>query len=278
MEPDDPLSRAHSVVHRLLHEHFADLLHGEPIDVAIGRRAARRLASVKRGPSGPVITVNPLLLLPDLPPEVLEATIAHELCHIVHGFGTANRTMGLQPHRGGIVDAELNRRGLKNTAQVAKDWCRSQWGTWYAAHAPDLVAARERRNDDAEAAWKTFLAQPRMRSLEDIQRLAASAAALAGCDPLGGVRWLYATPRNRCLSYRSTREDVVLVHGLAAHPGVPEHVILYQLALWLHRKASRHGRDWQEVSTAILSRDRIEQAQRWMRRQWSTFIRKHLPV
>jgi hypothetical protein len=271
-------ARAIESLHRMLRSHFADLVSTREIEVRLGRRSRVRLASVRRGRSGPLITLNPLLLAPEVPSEVCDATMAHELCHIVHGFGASTAPRGMKPHRGGIVDAEMDRRGLADVRRRADAWAATHWQGIYARYAPDLVAGRHHRHLDHTARWEAFLERDGMRSLVELERLASRVAAVAPAAMLAGVRWLHASRRQTRLSYCARDTGVVLLHGVLAHPGAPDAVLIVQLAWWAH--GGRQGRPRSAGSDlrSLLSPKEIEAARRWERRTWGRFLALHRPV
>ncbi|MBM3496019.1 MAG: hypothetical protein FJX72_17100 [Armatimonadetes bacterium] len=277
--PEDPIAALHDRLHGLIKRHFPELQAGPTVELRIGRRSRHRLASVRRGASGPAVTVNPLLLEPGVPEEVCDATLAHELCHILHGFGTATPPKGLKPHRGGIVDAEMDRRGLRALRLDSDAWVRAHWSDWFATNAPDLVVARRQRQTMCDETWDAYLGRPGMRTTADLVRLASRAAASAALPPLGALDWLRATPRQTRLSYRSRNADVVMLHAALAHPLAPEAVLLYQICYWLYEGASaRRRRRFADVLRAVLPGDAAAEAERWQRRRWNRFRSAHAPV
>src|SRR5438067_1493992 len=58
------------------------------------------------------IGINSLLALPEAPHCLTLITVAHELVHYWHGFGSPLPRRYQHPHRGGIVTRELKERGL----------------------------------------------------------------------------------------------------------------------------------------------------------------------
>jgi len=261
---------------RMLSEHFTDIPHPEEIEVGVGRRSRRRLGTVRRGPNGPSITINPLLLLDGVPEYVLDATMAHELCHVVHGYGTLHRPKH-PPHRGGRVTAELRARGLHAMTDRADAWIRSQWTNWYETHAADLAAARTARLEERAQMWRAFLGQPGVRSAQDLYRWSDALALRLSVQPIRGVEWLHAGTRQRRLSYCRTRDWIVLLHGVLAHASVPESVLRYELAAWLQYLTTRHDRGTHFSIEQAMSEHEIAEAQHWRRYCWSRFRTKHSP-
>jgi hypothetical protein len=78
-----------------------------------------------------LIGVNGLLRLPAVPPVIVEVTIAHELVHYAHGFGSPLPRKYRYPHRGGIVERELRRRGLGDKLADYSRWLEDHWFAFY---------------------------------------------------------------------------------------------------------------------------------------------------
>jgi hypothetical protein len=77
------------------------------------------------------IGINSLLQLPQVPECVLTTTIAHELAHYAHGFGSPLPRICQHPHANGIVDRELERRELGEQLRCCNDWIDQYWYSFY---------------------------------------------------------------------------------------------------------------------------------------------------
>jgi hypothetical protein len=77
------------------------------------------------------IGINPLLQLAQVPESVLIITIAHELTHYAHGFGSPLPRRCEHPHANRIVDRELERRMLGDHLQSCNEWIDKQWYAFY---------------------------------------------------------------------------------------------------------------------------------------------------
>src|SRR5690348_3856205 len=95
-------------------QYFHDVPIVNPVEIAWSRPWKTRLGLITlREPSGTTyIGLNGLLAHADVPVLITTVTIAHELVHYSHGFGSPLPRLYRHPHQGGIVDRDLHRRGL----------------------------------------------------------------------------------------------------------------------------------------------------------------------
>ena len=80
-----------------------------------------------------VITVTQKFKKLEIPDYVVESTIAHELCHYVHGFSSPLKQIYRNPHQGGVIKKELSRRGFGEIHKKAKIGLKKYWRYW-ASH------------------------------------------------------------------------------------------------------------------------------------------------
>jgi hypothetical protein len=77
------------------------------------------------------IGINALLQHLLVPECVLITTIAHELTHYAHGFGSPLPRPYVHPHANNVVNQELERRGLGEFIHQSEAWIDKQWFTFY---------------------------------------------------------------------------------------------------------------------------------------------------
>jgi hypothetical protein len=82
------------------------------------------------------IGLNSLLSHDEAPYCVALVTIAHELVHYCHGFGSPLPQKYKHPHRGGVVTRELLDRGLRRELGEYSDWIEQHWWSFYARRSP----------------------------------------------------------------------------------------------------------------------------------------------
>jgi predicted metal-dependent hydrolase len=122
---------------RIWDEYFSDIAQENDVNIKFGRRARQRLGSIKQETRTildlvdryrkTIITINGLFRDPAIPEYVVEATIAHELCHYAHGFSSPIPRKFSSPHQGGVVTKEMRERGLEEILRKQKKWLNESW-------------------------------------------------------------------------------------------------------------------------------------------------------
>lgn len=108
---------------------FKDVERITPVSIRYVRPWKRRLAVIYLTDTDrrSFIGVNRLLSDPRVPYPVCLVTIAHELTHYAHGFGSQHPRRYRHPHRGNVVQRELTRRGLAAELRFYTDWTNDCW-------------------------------------------------------------------------------------------------------------------------------------------------------
>lgn len=127
-----------SQLDHLLTQHFSDMERPNQITIAFGRKAQRRLGSIRmsRDKLRSIILINGLFRQERVPEEVVRATIAHELSHYAHGFCSPLPRKYKSPHAGGVIERELRKRNLQLYHQFEKQWTKTHWPTILAEEFP----------------------------------------------------------------------------------------------------------------------------------------------
>lgn len=112
--------------------YFSDVEKPNDVYVRFGRKSRARLGSICQERSGElkgasIITISGYMRSPEVPEYVVEAVLAHELCHYTHGFHSPLKRLCRYPHQGGIVGIELTKRGLGETMKAEKRWVKANW-------------------------------------------------------------------------------------------------------------------------------------------------------
>jgi hypothetical protein len=113
--------------------YFSDVTRVNQVDIFYCRPWKRRLGQIRMSldASTSLIGLNSLLQLSQIPEHVLLATIAHELVHYAHGFGSPLPCLYPHPHAHRVVDRELEHRGLGETLHLCNAWIDQHWFSFY---------------------------------------------------------------------------------------------------------------------------------------------------
>lgn len=124
---------------------FGEIPRSNKVRISFGRRAKKRLGSIQIRKKNPLavfsflkkrkledfdttkITITKYFQDLRVPLYVIDATIAHELCHYAHGFASPLPKLMPFPHRGGIIDKEMAKRGLGEALNAEKKWLDKEW-------------------------------------------------------------------------------------------------------------------------------------------------------
>jgi hypothetical protein len=109
--------------------YYADVDRVTPVSIRYVRPWKRRLAVIylTDDDKQTFIGVNRVLRDPRVPYTVFLVTLAHELAHYAHGFGSHHPRRYQHPHRGNVIQRELRRRGLGNELRFYTEWTSDSW-------------------------------------------------------------------------------------------------------------------------------------------------------
>ena len=107
-------------------QYFSDTPQKNEVYIGFGRRAKYRFGSIRLrlSDNSTHIKINGLFREPRIPVEIVDHTIAHELVHYTHGFSSLQPRLHRYPHRGGVIDRELNDRGLNRLVKFYHSWVK----------------------------------------------------------------------------------------------------------------------------------------------------------
>jgi hypothetical protein len=113
--------------------YFSDIPRANLVEIAYGQPWKRRLGLIRLSldSTRTFIGVNALLQRPEVPEYVLLTTIAHELVHYAHGFGSPLPRLYEHPHANNVVGRELERRGLGQISRRCDEWIDKVWFAFY---------------------------------------------------------------------------------------------------------------------------------------------------
>lgn len=113
--------------------YFSDCCMGNNIYIHFGRKAEKRLGSIRKiryantNRFDTLITINGYFRDKKIPDYVIDATIAHELCHYIHGISSPLPRLCLYPHRGGVIEKEFVKRGIDKLEKLENNWLNQNW-------------------------------------------------------------------------------------------------------------------------------------------------------
>ena len=126
-------------------EYFSDVPQDNIVRIEYGRKAKRRLGSIRLDSvdrETSIITINRIFTDPEVPEFVVQATIVHELSHYAHGFNSPLEQKTAHPHAGGVMRREFEERGLLQLYQQQKKWLKEHWLETLSRHVKVRSARR----------------------------------------------------------------------------------------------------------------------------------------
>ncbi len=107
-------------------KHFPDVDQTNPINIKFGRCSKYRLGSIKlnRRTNRSHITITAMFKNENIPSSVIDHTLAHELVHYAHGFSSKRARLHKYPHAGGVVQREMEERGMGYLNKAYKSWVK----------------------------------------------------------------------------------------------------------------------------------------------------------
>ncbi|MBU6388939.1 hypothetical protein KGQ71_00285 [Patescibacteria group bacterium] len=115
------------------HAYFPEIPIKNTVLVRFGRTSKYRFGSIisreRKGYKKPVtyITINSLFRNEVVPEYVIDATLAHEFVHYSHGFHSPLEQLYQYPHKGGIVNKELRKRGVGELLKQQRSWIKQKY-------------------------------------------------------------------------------------------------------------------------------------------------------
>ncbi|MBO0796405.1 MAG: hypothetical protein J2P36_36405 [Ktedonobacteraceae bacterium] len=122
-----------SYLETIWNAYFADIPRANTIHIAYCYPWKNRLGLIRLSCDHTItqIGINTLLQLTQVPEYVLTVTIAHELVHYAHGFGSPLPRFCQHPHANKVVDREMERRNLGGLLRDCSGWIDKYWYPFY---------------------------------------------------------------------------------------------------------------------------------------------------
>jgi hypothetical protein len=104
--------------------YFSNVAQANPVFIRFGRYSKYRLGSIRleKTSKQSFITITGMFKDERIPMEVVDHTIAHELCHYAHGFSSPRPRLHKFPHHGGIIKKELESRDMHKLVKAYEKW------------------------------------------------------------------------------------------------------------------------------------------------------------
>lgn len=107
-------------------KYFPDVDQTNPVHIKFGRYSKYRLGSIKlnRRTNRSLITITAMFKNNNIPMQVVDHTLGHELVHYAHGFSSKRARLHKYPHAGGIVQREMEERGMGYLNRAYRLWVK----------------------------------------------------------------------------------------------------------------------------------------------------------
>lgn len=117
---------------------FSDLEPQNRVTIKFGQKTRTRLGSIRLTPDKKEsrILINRLFIQGEVPVKIVDAVIAHEITHYLHGFSSPLKRLYRTPHAGGVVTNELKNRGFGLELKFQKKWLKEVWPKFIENHYP----------------------------------------------------------------------------------------------------------------------------------------------
>ena len=107
---------------------FPDVERKNNIKIRFKGRWKNKFGHIKKLKDGnSEIVINGYFKDEKIPDHVIDLTIAHELVHYSHGFNSPLPRLYKHPHKGGIVNKDLKRRGFGHLLKLERPWIKNEW-------------------------------------------------------------------------------------------------------------------------------------------------------
>jgi hypothetical protein len=123
----------YSYLNAIWQQYFFDVPRVNDVEIAYCQPWKSRLGLIRLtlDETSSFIGINALLQHPHIPEYLLITTIAHEMAHYTHGFGSPLPRRYEHPHANNVVNRELEKRGLGTYVQQSDSWIDKNWFAFY---------------------------------------------------------------------------------------------------------------------------------------------------
>lgn len=126
-------------LHFIWRTYFSDTPRVNEVHIAYSYPWKSRLGLIRLSLDNSItlIGINTLLQHPQVPDYVLLTTVAHELVHYKHGFGSPLPRRYKYPHANKVVDHELEAHNLGEPLCLCNEWIDRCWYAFYDRQRAD---------------------------------------------------------------------------------------------------------------------------------------------
>jgi len=125
--------------------HFSDVPKPNKVLITFKGRWKNKFGHIQKLESkNSWIAINKLFQDERVPEYIVNLTIAHEIAHYAHGFQSPLKQMYQHPHKGGVVDKELKKRGFAEELKLEKRWLKEEWLPLYYSYFPKKPNVRKK--------------------------------------------------------------------------------------------------------------------------------------
>lgn len=110
---------------------FPEIKRENKVLVKFKGKSRDRFGYIKKVKDSTLIVVNSLFRHEKVPEFIIYTTIAHELVHYMHGFQSPLKQKHRYPHKGGVVNKELKKKGFDSLIKKEKQWVKNEWERVY---------------------------------------------------------------------------------------------------------------------------------------------------
>ncbi len=110
---------------------FPEIKRENKVVIKFKGKSRDRFGYIKKVKDSTLIVINSLFRHEKVPEFIIYNTIAHELVHYMHGFNSPLNKKYKYPHRGGIVEKELRKKGFDSLIKKEKEWVKNEWEKVY---------------------------------------------------------------------------------------------------------------------------------------------------
>lgn len=122
--------------------YFSDVAKQNKIVVKFKGKWKNKFGHIKMKDGVTEIAINGLFKSLEIPCEIIDLTIAHEIVHYVHGFQSPLSRRYRHPHAGGVVSKELKRRGLGENLIREKRFVKDWWQLYSDLTGEKLISSK----------------------------------------------------------------------------------------------------------------------------------------